>query len=143
MAKGVAAIAVTQFLRLTLQGKGIPSPTTGDEAQGLVVVAVQAEVFDRRLNGRHLGGDGVTQFGAALQTDGEKIRTELEVIDLDAVHFAQIQVVAFRIERVGIVGFAQESGGATFAHHVGLLQGARQHDKRQHWFVQRLQADDV
>jgi hypothetical protein len=42
----------------------------------------------------HLGVDGVAQFGAALQAQGEEVWAELEVVDLDAVHLAHVHVIA-------------------------------------------------
>jgi len=80
------------------------------------------EVRHRLLDGRHLIVDGIAQLGAALEAQAEQVGAQLQVVDLDAVHLVHVQVVAVRVERVGIVGLAQEASAAAFADDVGFLQ---------------------
>jgi hypothetical protein len=61
-----------------------------------------------------------------------KTSGEFEVVGLDAVHLAHVEVVALGVEGVGIEGLAEEAGGAALADDVGFLERTRQHHERQH-----------
>ena len=143
LAKRIPAIAIPHFHCLTIQCKGITRTTRGNEIQRTTIILVQTQVLHRCFDRRHLIIEHVTQLGPALQSQAEQIRTELKVINLDAVHLAHVEIIPIREQRVRIVGLAQETGTAALAHHIRFLKRPRELHKGKHWLIRRLQANDV
>ena len=85
----------------------------------------------------------IAQFGPTFQTQAEKIRAQLKVIDLDAVHLPHVEIIPIREQRVRIVGLAQETGTAALAHYIRFLKRPRELHKGKHRLIRRLQANDV
>ena len=68
---------------------------------------------------------------------------QLEIVDFDAGHFGHVHVVATGIEGVGIVGFPEEPGAATFADDVAFLKRAWEHDEGKHGLLHRAHLDEI
>ena len=143
LAEGVAAVVVADFFRFVAEGEGVTGAAGDDELEGAGVVLVEVVALHGLVDGGHLGVDGVAEFGAAAESGGEDVGAELEVVDFDVRHFFHVHVITGWVERVGIEGLAEEAGGAAFADHVALLEGAGEHDEGEHGLVGGAEADDV
>ena len=135
LAEGVATVGVAQLGIFGVEVEGVAGAARDDEIEGLAVVLVEVVALDRLLDDRHLIGESVAQFSSALEAQGKDVGTELQVVDPDLRHFVHVHVVPVGEEVVGIVGLAEEAGGAPFVDHVGLLNGAGHHDEGEHGLV--------
>ncbi len=124
LAEGVHAVLLAQLLRLLVQVEGVARPAGDDQAQRLAIVVVEAVFLGRLLDVRHPLVDEVAELAAALQTHRRHFLPQLEVVGRDAVHLVHVHVVAGRVERVRVVGPAEEAGRAALADDVALLQSA-------------------
>ena len=143
MTKSIASVAVAHVDRFTIEREGIAGPSRDDQIQGLVIIFTQFIVCDGLIDFRHAVGNDFAESGTSIESISKNLGMELEVVDLNPIHFGHIHVVTGWIERIGVVGLAQKTGGATLAHHVALLQWSRQHHKRKHRLQQRTQTDQL
>jgi len=143
LAEGVQAIAFARLLLLPAQVEGVAGASGDHQAQRLAVILVEIELGGRLLQLGHPLVDGVAQPGAPGQPLRRDLLAQLEVIDADALHLLHVHVVAGRVERVGVVGPAEETGRAALADDAAFLQRTWQHDKGQHGDRGRLELDDV
>ena len=143
LAESVASVAIAHRVCLLVEVEGIPRATGDDEVQGFLVVVVEVELFDGFLDFRHRLFDGAAEISAALEAEAEDFGWKFEIFDLDSVHFTHVEIVAGGVQGVRIERFPEEAGGAAFAHYVGLLERAGEHDEREHGLLRRLEAHDV
>ena len=134
LAKRIAAVTVAHLFGFLSQVERFAGAAGNDQIQSALVIIVEVVVLDGLVDVRHGFLDGIAQSGAALQAQGKHFRRQLEIIDIGSGPSCSYPCHRPREERVGIVGFAEEPGGAAFADHVGFLERARQHDERQHRF---------
>src|SRR5271157_914764 len=127
LAERVPAVQVAGLGRLGLEVEGITGTSRNDEAERPVVILVELEIRDGRVYRFHAGVEGVAQLGPALQSHGENLGPELEVVDLDPVHLGHVHVVTLGVEGVGVEGLAQKS--------AGLLPISWSSDNGSHLFV--------
>ncbi|MEY5015107.1 MAG: hypothetical protein RIS92_1465 [Verrucomicrobiota bacterium] len=143
LAEGVASVAIPHRVSFLVEVEGVPSAAGDDEVQGFLVVVVEVELFDGFLDFRHRFFDGAAEVSAALEAEAEDFGWEFEIFDLDSVHFTHVEIVAGGVQGVRIERFPEEACGAAFAHDVGLLKRAGEHDEREHGLLRRFEAHDV
>ena len=143
LSERVAAVGFAHRGRLTLEGKGLAGPSGDHQAQRPLVVFVEFVVGHRLVELRHRAVDDVPEPGPSFEPLGKHVGAELQVVDADPLHLAHVEIVAVRIERVGVVVAAEEAGRAPLADHAALLQRPRQHHERQHRLLERLEPHDV
>ncbi len=143
LTEGVASVPVAHCIGFLVQIERIAGTSGDDEVQGFLIVVIEIEFLDGLFDFRHCLFDCASEIGSALETESEDFRREFEVFDLDPVHFPHVEVVSGRVKGVGIERFSEEPSGATFAHHVGFLEGAGEHDERKHGLLRGFEADDV
>ena len=117
LAERVAAIAVAQGRRFLVQVERFLGPAGEDQVEGLLIILVEGVVADLAVDAFHALLDEVAQLGPVLEAIRRQVGPEGQVVDLDAG-------VGVLEEEVGIVGPAEEAGGAGLVDDVALLHAA-------------------
>ena len=143
LSERVSSVGFADRDRLSVEGKGLAGPARDHQPQRPLIVFVELVVRHRLVELWHRAVDDVPQPRPSLEPLGEDIRAKLKVVDADLLHLPHVEVVAVRIERIGIEVTAQKASRAPLADHAALLQRPWQHHERQHRLRERLEPHDV